>query len=880
MTAWRALFRIAFRESWQAKGRTALICLLIGLPIAAATAVSTLVATQDVTATEDPDRFLGQAEAIVDWEGARVYQSPDGEGTVTSGARRRRPGDLADVLGGDRPSLEQSTYFGTAFWESSVDDWISVTTLDLTDPLANGVVSVISGRLPRAPDEVVVSTSWLKRHPGDRSGEIGAFVDSAVGTAPVRVVGVVRWTSYRFESDLTALADSPVVSLLAEGSEPSRRWFVGGDAVTWEQVTDLNELGYSVLSRAVLRNPPVLASERSLDDYPDGYVPDAVQWGGLILILVILEISLLAGPALAVSARRTVRTTALLSIAGGSAKQARGVMVARALVFGAWAAGAGVLVGLAAARLLQIVIARGWGVDFGPFDVRWWELAGFAAVGIVSAVAAGAMPAWRAARTDPVRALSGAWVLAEAGPAAASRWARLWAAPGWWGVLSLIAAVGLFALTPGSDRQLSLLASVVLVVCAMILLVPRGLKVLSGVTNRSGALARYALRDAQRHAGRTVPAIAAVAATVLGTVSLAVGAASSLATDRAAFDPVAADGYGLLRLDGAQEGLGVEDWAKVADVLTGTAPSISAIPRLSVQSSVELPIGDERNLPADYTDTAGVRSDIGSAYIAVPGTAEALGRLSSSQVRQAEAALADGRAVLIAPWNQTSEESVVQFLSFDTGGPMFETDASFLRAANGTSAVVLLPSARVLPEDVTVRQDAVWLKGELGQGQLLAVRRALLRDGLSASYETGRTDPPERSLNDLATVLVGAIAALVMLIGTITATLLALSDARDDLATLSAVGGTPRDRRRVVGATALVISGLGLVFGLVFSVLPAYAAARMASYRSWLPSSVATYDVPWALLSWLLLLPVITVAVAVLVAPRSPAWEERDGFAA
>ena len=59
-----------------------------------------------------------------------------------------------------------------------------------------------------------------------------------------------------------------------------------------------------------------------------------------------------------------------------------------------------------------------------------------------------------------------------------------------------------------------------------------------------------------------------------------------------------------------------------------------------------------------------------------------------------------------------------------------------------------------------------------------------------------------------------------MLGGTLTATFLALSDARPDLATLSAVGAAPRTRRRVAAAYALVIGFVGAVLGAVVGLHP------------------------------------------------------------
>ena len=62
-----------------------------------------------------------------------------------------------------------------------------------------------------------------------------------------------------------------------------------------------------------------------------------------------------------------------------------------------------------------------------------------------------------------------------------------------------------------------------------------------------------------------------------------------------------------------------------------------------------------------------------------------------------------------------------------------------------------------------------------------------------------------------------------MLGGTLTATFLALSDARPDLATLSAVGASPRTRRGVAASYAVVVGLVGAVLGAAVGFIPGIA---------------------------------------------------------
>ena len=83
-------------------------------------------------------------------------------------------------------------------------------------------------------------------------------------------------------------------------------------------------------------------------------------------------------------------------------------------------------------------------------------------------------------------------------------------------------------------------------------------------------------------------------------------------------------------------------------------------------------------------------------------------------------------------------------------------------------------------------------------------------DGTYFYVERGYERPDEALI---VLLVLGALGGVLMLGGTLTATFLALSDARPDLATLSAVGAAPRARRRVAAAYALVVGVVGAVLG-------------------------------------------------------------------
>ena len=104
---------------------------------------------------------------------------------------------------------------------------------------------------------------------------------------------------------------------------------------------------------------------------------------------------------------------------------------------------------------------------------------------------------------------------------------------------------------------------------------------------------------------------------------------------------------------------------------------------------------------------------------------------------------------------------------------------------------------------------------------------------------------------------------LEMLGGTLTATFLALSDARPDLATLSAVGAAPRTRRRVAASYALVIGSVGALLGAGVGFIPGIAISRPLT--SGFGSSGPGPDGPFLAIPWLLIV-VIVVALPLLTA--------------
>ena len=121
------------------------------------------------------------------------------------------------------------------------------------------------------------------------------------------------------------------------------------------------------------------------------------------------------------------------------------------------------------------------------------------------------------------------------------------------------------------------------------------------------------------------------------------------------------------------------------------------------------------------------------------------------------------------------------------------------------------------------------------------------------------------------------LGAVLMLGGTLTATFLALSDARPDLATLSAVGASPRTRRGVAAAYALVVGFVGALLGAAVGFIPGIAISLPADLGHSCPRATWTrpgtrcpshfLDVPWLMvLGLVVVLPLLTALIVGLTA--------------
>ena len=590
----------------------------------------------------------------------------------------------------------------------------------------------------------------------------------------------------------------------------------------------------------------------------------------LIAVMALLEVVLLAGPAFAVTARRQARTLALIAAGGGTPRQARRVILATGVVLGSVAAVAGVGLGIVAAWALVPLLQHYSNSMFGPFDVPWTHLVGIAAFGLASAVLAAVVPAFIASRQDVVAVLAG-----RRGDRAPSLRSPVL------GVLLLAAGIGLsaYGAKSATNGEFLIAGAAIVVVLGMILVVPVVVTLLARTARRLPLVVRYALRDASRHRTRTVPAVAAVAATVAGVVALGIGVTSDEAQNRGSYQGMLPMGEGLVSIGNPRT-----DPAQVTDIVEDAVPGARAVPVAGVQESFD--DGSYRMIsfatPRDESVLDGYGGALGSSVLVSDGDVPVqLTGMSSADEERARKALAAGGVVSFTSRDVDADTAVVTVEMSDSDGMpdgrprTVEVPGVFVRAASDFSGLqgIISPAvaARLKVEPIPV---GVLVTGaEITRGAEKDAQEALDAVGEGTSFYVERGYQTDQETLVVQLVLAG-LGAVLMLGGTLTATFLALSDARPDLATLSAVGAAPRTHRGVAASYALVIGLVGAVLGALVGFVPGIAVTYPLTSNAWQSDGASQHylDVPWLMVIGVVLaLPLLTAAlVGALARSRLP----------
>ncbi|MFB9903819.1 FtsX-like permease family protein [Allokutzneria oryzae] len=276
--------------------------------------------------------------------------------------------------------------------------------------------TLAEGREPRADDEVVLS-----RIDGKRVGDTVTIM-TASGEQRVRVSGIGSWQGNEHEHALFFTASAAART----GGDPIMALLRVDPGTSAEHIRE-------VLPEAVVLQGEAKSKALVLDPGQAELASGAGTFLGAISLLALTIAVFVIASTLSVSVMRRRRELALLRTVGASPGRVRVLVLGEAAFLGLAAGAVGGAVGVGLADLaLGFFVAQGMlpghiGIVVGvePYVVG-------AGVAVVAAVAAGVLPAWRAARVPPGEAMR----TADVQPAAPPRRRLVW------GAVNLVFAAG------------------------------------------------------------------------------------------------------------------------------------------------------------------------------------------------------------------------------------------------------------------------------------------------------------------------------------------------------------------------------------------------------------------------------------------------------
>lgn len=932
---WRASGRIARRQVRRTWASSLLIMTLIALPIAGMVGASVVVDSMWGTPAEKADVELGRMQAWVEpvgVPGAGLWQSPwepswSGYPTNPDGSTTQPEGDIPSDPLGALPAGTETVEISSG--QVLLDTTAGVTAVtawagDAADPRFSGKFDLVDGRAPATDADVLVTPATLAR----TGTAIGGTV--TVDGDEYTIVGTI---------DVAQLADADSAVVFRD---PARfdggRWYLPDLSPTWPQVQDLNDQGIVAYSRQVVLDPPAFAPPGDMSMMTPQEQELANRWT-LVLTLAAggaaaaYMVVMLAGAAFAVSARRQQRALAIAASVGADQRDLRRVVLLQGTVLGA----VGGLVGLAAGIGLAALVIRltdtGAAAQYWGFHIPWEMLVGILIFAVLVGTGSALAPARGVARSDTIQALRGA-----------RRPQKVSVSRPLWGSLLLVVGVGItivcgiaaaaVATSPdiSYDSPLRWLPTVGIIagpILAQIGIVLSGrwlLWLCSRVLSKLGIAARIASRDAVANGARTVPAFAAIGATIFaGVFALGMGGMITGQIERT-YDYVAPVGtaYGtvysrgpepltaadaaaaataaqkVFRDTGAAATAAVDRqqpvWAEdVDDIPADLQRAVVVTPERSLAdpakgASFGSELADPTNniavIDADDVETVtGIRltADQRRAYESGSALVTDTGLVTDGAVEVAawtERQWQDGSAPdnMFRPWPAGSENAGPE--PFGTAEPVWQKtlDALVVSAREQGVSVAIAPATAT---ELGLKTVPLMVFGSFAEpptsdqrDRLNALSTGIATDTYDVStwIEAGPASANAWLIPLLAAVAVIVLGASAVALG------LARFERRPDDATLSAVGGTRLLRRNIGFWQGLVIAGFGTFAGAAAGILP--PIGFMLQSRTGGEQELFLADIPWLVLVGLAVaLPLVIALVNWLVPPRRPDLTRRVAIA-
>jgi putative ABC transport system permease protein len=874
---WRTAIRIAHREARRAKGRAALVIAMIAVPVAALAFGAVVQDTFSLKPDEKADRLMGSGSALVMWpyggptvqDATQLVYFPAGGPVAETNPQRTAPTTervLAELPAGSRAITEQRVSLGVHTVGGTAS--LGARLLDYADPLARGLYRTASGHPPATADEIALTPAASHR----TGAGIGGTVRLADGSRTFRVTGILEQPD-DLRAEVLFLRPDALPASMRTPDPGNTRWLVATPhGLTWSQVKQLNTRGIVAFSRYVFNHRPP-ASEQYREFAQNDGIPASVV---LIIVLVaglaMLEVVLLAGPAFAVSARRRRRDLALVAAAGGTPAHLRRIVLADGVVLGTAAALTGVVLGILVAAGVRPVLEDHLAHSrSGAFRVYPLALAVLAGLAVLTGLLAAVVPAWIAARQDVVAALSGRRGI--------TRSRRRWVVVG-----GLVIAAGAGTAAWGALRSQAaiILTGLAGLELGLVLCTPA----IVGLVARAGRwlplAPRIALRDTARNRTAAAPAIAAVMAAVIGSIAIGVIVSASSERDRLDYRSSGRPGDLAIYNGGRSgrdlgNGLPADTLATVraimpvvntADVNMATCPDRECAVAVRIPPDRTCPytraVLRREPTPAEQRAArhdrrcdnvgrsgsyfgGGMRGPRGETIVIEPDAIGTVLNIPAADVDTAAAALRAGKVVVD---DARYLENGAVTLDYFVIGPQRLTAPTGTVTAPG----FVLPHPPPVP--IAVMSPATARSLGLGAtwwATLFTTSRMPTRaeqDRLQAAvgdrFYVQVEERPEPNRTVLVVLII--IAGVITLGAAAIATGLAAADGRADLATLAAVGASPRVRRALSLSQSGVIAGLGSLIGTVAGLgasVAVLAALNQGYAQIWPAPTPYPLSVPW-----------------------------------
>ena len=887
----RLALRIARRDSVIHRGRSALIIVLIAIPIIGMSALTTIESSNQPTLQEVARNELGHNEArlsVVENSSTPVTQDPIDPGNWRAGGDVPRANAAPTALpsaflpaGTTILSLRDLSIIAKT---ASGIGSIAATEGEPWDRAFRGRFAVLSGRAPANATEVMATPAALKRL-GKASGQSVTLTQPRSGT--FMIVGTMR--------DLTLPAGTTQIFALPGALDripPTKdiqgtSFYLPSYQLSWTDVQALNTHGITALSSEVLRDPP----------------PETANWGesggvsaalnGFLIVVPfvafsLFEVGLLAGAAFMVGTKQQERSLATLASVGGDRQMLARVVSSAGIVLGLAGGALGAGVGIAGAWVYLETTSDGSLTAFPGFHLNPLVLGAVILFAVLAGWAAALIPARRASRIDVVAALRG-----SARPLAPSRRAP---------VLAIVLAVVGVALTivgtvllvgrstTGGVNPFDSLAMTLIIVgpitlqIAAMVIAPTILRAVARGLAALGTAARLGARDTARNASRSVPVIGAIMSTIFVASFLMTYLAAAQASQTQEYEYQTAPG--LVRFNYALAAPTIAQHRQFAAALrstlhttavlqldsareTSTAAghkSVKAVPQLNPAARcTQLPAGPMAVKPGSLSivspDCQGpqyLTSPLNSAHIWVATASEIAVAIGTPLTAASRAALDGGEAVAFYPQYVRHGSVTIHWKAFTSSSDR-PGDGTLGRTVKTKSLpavlqlpphavdydMVILPStARQIGLDYAPSQVIAKVTSQPTDAQIDAVNAARAAiEGKSEDfgyyYETGPSTfagTAQWSLLLLCSII--AIGAASVAIG------LARSESRRDEVVLGSLGAPPRLRRAFGFWSAGVLTGVGSISGVLLGCIPAIAVSESLVQPG--GRAAVPFDVPWA----------------------------------